>query len=334
MVARGRAEGPTSPYFVEELALQNTACCESHPAGSYKALGCLGPKCSDLGLAPNTLLTAELDEMSEYFHLFDRVYIGTTTWQEWQRGNSTSTSEYAQRQAKIGRQFMERYGHLEHDGRVKFAWYLTDEGSLPYIGINPRANQYMAEYLALSMQSLYAVKEMDFLWSPSNGDFSPNVTQRQSELTGLKHMLCGLPHPLGIHFQDYLGQSVSFQFPFFYNYSQAFTCERDTLATYNMLKQIQQSCPDKLREVKVNAELFAERLATGTHSRGEDNGANIINADPREVGLVGVDYFAFIFCTDCDKRACIFARVHNRICNIRRCVLNKIYTLITIYNNI
>ena len=31
LVAKGRAEGPTSPYFVEELALQNTACCESHP---------------------------------------------------------------------------------------------------------------------------------------------------------------------------------------------------------------------------------------------------------------------------------------------------------------
>lgn len=50
-----------------------------------------------------------------------------------------------------------------------------------------------------------------------------------------------------------------------------------------MLQKVQAYCPDKLREVKVNAELFAERLATGTHSRGEDNGANIINADPHEV---------------------------------------------------
>ena len=55
-----RASG--SRYYVEELALQNTACCESHPTKSYKALGCLGPKCSDLGLPPNTLLTKELDE--------------------------------------------------------------------------------------------------------------------------------------------------------------------------------------------------------------------------------------------------------------------------------
>ena len=116
LIKQGRREGPTSAYYIEELALQNTAyvigsphsiftiltvrrqqatsfphatpdltnrlrsstphshslthsltmnffcrCCESHavPANGsdFKALGCLGPKCSDLGLAPNTLLT-------------------------------------------------------------------------------------------------------------------------------------------------------------------------------------------------------------------------------------------------------------------------------------
>jgi hypothetical protein len=72
LIKRGRAEGPTSPYYVSELALQNTACCESHAAGGYHALGCLGPKCSALGLAPNSLLVDDLDRLAEYFPMFDR----------------------------------------------------------------------------------------------------------------------------------------------------------------------------------------------------------------------------------------------------------------------
>jgi hypothetical protein len=76
--------------LLSQLALQNTACCESHPdKNGYKALGCLGPKCSDLGLEPYTLLTAQLDQMSEYFPLFDRVWVGTTTSQEWDRENAS-----------------------------------------------------------------------------------------------------------------------------------------------------------------------------------------------------------------------------------------------------
>ena len=49
LIKRGRAEGPTSPYYVEDLGLQSVACCDS-PA-QYR--GCLGPKCSQLGLAPH-----------------------------------------------------------------------------------------------------------------------------------------------------------------------------------------------------------------------------------------------------------------------------------------
>ena len=46
---------------MEELALQDIACCES-PPGVH---GCIGPKCSDLGLPPNTLLRPEIEAMSE-----------------------------------------------------------------------------------------------------------------------------------------------------------------------------------------------------------------------------------------------------------------------------
>ena len=45
---------------------------------------------------------------------------------------------------------------MEHDHGVKYAWYITDEGSLPNIGMNPRENEVFGQYLSLSMEALYA----------------------------------------------------------------------------------------------------------------------------------------------------------------------------------
>jgi hypothetical protein len=314
LVKRGRADGPSSPFYVEELGLQNTACCESHARPGYKALGCLGPKCSELGLAPYSLLTKELDLMSEYFHLFKTVYIGTTVQDGFSVRNLSSISSYAALQASIGRQFLARYGDLKG---VNYAWYHTEEGSLcvpllsvvgpahasacaaaslccsdtgaagsparrTYIASDPQLVSGWKALLPASMNALYAVKPMPFLWSPSNGQHTPNATERATEEAALEDILCSLPHPLALHFQDWLGQSVTFEFPFHYNYTNAFTCEKDTVPTFAMFTRIQQACPQQLREVKVNAELFAERLSPDG-KRGEDNGANIINADPHEV---------------------------------------------------
>ena len=294
LIERGRREGPSSPFYVEELGLQNTACCESHPTSTYKALGCLGPKCSDLGLPPNSLLTKELDAMSEYWPLFDRVYVGTTTSQSWDSGKS-STADYAALQGDIGKQFMARYGNMSN---VTFAWYLTSEGSVPGIGLNPAEQTRWIGYLSQTQQALYAVKPLEFLWSPSNGNIRPNATQLVTEEAGLTHVFCSLPHATAIHFQDWLGQSVTFEFPFHYNYSAAFTCELDTVPTMAMLGRVQAACPHGLREVKVNAELFAERLSPAGQ-RGEDNGADIINADPHEVATRLACYAAHGFPVGC-----------------------------------
>lgn len=99
---------------------------------------------------------------------------------------------------------------------------------------------------------------------------------------GLEKLLCGLPHPVALHFQDWLGQSTTFKFPFEYNYSQQFSCEGDTLPTYQMLQRVRSKCPTGLREVKVNAELFAFSLSPDGQ-KGEDNGALVVNAGPHEV---------------------------------------------------
>lgn len=93
---------------------------------------------------------------------------------------------------------------------------------------------------------------MPFLWSPSNGDITPNSTQREQQETTLRGLFCNLSYPLSVHFQDWLGQSVSFEFPFHYNYTAAFTCEKDTKPTYEMLQRIVATCPAKLTEAKVS----------------------------------------------------------------------------------
>lgn len=195
--------------------------------------------------------------------------------------NHSSNEDYAELMAKLGIQFLARYGNLSN---VNWGWYLTEEGSLPQIGLNPEVRNANMDYISTAMKALKMVRPLPFLWSPSNGDITPaNTSQWMEEETGLREIFCNLPsgYPLALHFQDWLGQSVSFEFPFNYNYSQAFTCTRNTVPTVRMLERVQNSCPDKLVEVKVNVEFFAERLNDGMH--GEDNGANIVNANPAEI---------------------------------------------------
>ena len=67
---------------------------------------------------------------------------------------------------------------------------------------------------------------------------------------------------------------------FSYDYSDAFTCAGDSVPYLRLLQRVAAKCP-RLREVKVNMEMFAERLNGGL--RGENNGANIVNANPSEI---------------------------------------------------
>ena len=64
---------------------------------------------------------------------------------------------------------------------------------------------------------------------------------------------------------------MTFEFPFFYNYSTAFTCEGDSVPYYKLLQRVAAKCP-KLREVKVNMEMFVERLNNGLHVRSQSLG--------------------------------------------------------------
>lgn len=71
LVKRGRAEGPGSPYYVSELGLQTVACCNSPD----NVRGCLGPKCTTLGVPPYTLFEDDISKLLEYLPLFDKVYV-------------------------------------------------------------------------------------------------------------------------------------------------------------------------------------------------------------------------------------------------------------------
>ena len=190
--ARFAGESPPRHHHITSLqhvdhrvttVLQNTACCESHPIGSYKALGCLGPKCSALGLPPDSLLTRELDQLSEYFPLFDRVYVGTTAQEGFTPKNRSAIAPFAKLQGSIGAQFMDRYGAVKG---AHYGWYITTEGSVYNVateenGTEPGLRAGWHDFLAQTSTALHAVRPPEFLWSPSNGDITPDAAQRAEE---------------------------------------------------------------------------------------------------------------------------------------------------------
>eukprot|EP01052_Picozoa_sp_SAG31_P009519 SAG31_NODE_501_length_14835_cov_11.191979_6_plen_238_part_00 len=114
------------------------------------------------------------------------------------------------------------------------------------------------------------------LWSPVAGKFNGTDVSVAELETNLEQLFCNLSHPVKLHFQDYLGnnhvltiypmkykvashrfragQSVTFEFPFKYNYSAQYTCEGDTVPYLRLLQRVSHRCPN-LQEVKVNMEV-------------------------------------------------------------------------------
>ena len=80
LIAQGRAEGPSSPYYVEFLALQSVACSQamplgppcnaSAPSGSRQPLG-------NESMPYGGIFHADVAKLAQHFHLFDKVYIGS-----------------------------------------------------------------------------------------------------------------------------------------------------------------------------------------------------------------------------------------------------------------
>eukprot|EP01046_Picozoa_sp_COSAG06_P051070 COSAG06_NODE_8249_length_2223_cov_32.678295_2_plen_147_part_00 len=95
---------------------------------------------------------------------------------------------------------------------------------------------------------------------------------------------------------QFLGQSVSFEFPFFYNYSAAFTCEGDSVPYYQLLQRVRKKCP-RLREVKVNMEMFVERLNNGLHVRTTMRLADVLGQLAQITPTLTHD--AMLVCHDC-----------------------------------
>ena len=104
LIARGRAEGPSSPYYVEYLAIQNIACNQWDPIGppcnasaptrSKQALG-------NSSLPYATVWESDLAVIAPYFHLFDTVYVGTIWVDEWNAADHDSNTRAAELQAKV-----------------------------------------------------------------------------------------------------------------------------------------------------------------------------------------------------------------------------------------
>jgi hypothetical protein len=267
LIGRGRAEGPSSPYYVEFLALQSVACSQamplgppcnaSAPSGSHQPLG-------NESMPYGGIFHADVAKLAKYFHLFDKVYIGSLWPDALSLGNASARTAAVAEQTKVMREFYATYGSQLGD---KLGWYQTVEGSLNEIS---SSSSSAADWLAFhnqAMAAFHAIKPAPQLWSPNwERKFgSYNKTALAAMEASFETLFCGLDLPLALHYQDYLGQSVTFEFPFHYNYSAAFTCEGDSVPYYQMLRRVQAKC-SKLREVKVNMEMFAERLNNGHRS--------------------------------------------------------------------
>ena len=80
---------------------------------------------------------------------------------------------------------------------------------------------------------------MQVLWSPMTwGNATPTDAQMHQIERGLDVMFGELTRPLAVHFQDTCGQSVTFAFPFYYNYSIAHTCEKDVLPAWRFMQRL------------------------------------------------------------------------------------------------
>ena len=157
----------------------------------------------------------------------------------------------------------------------------TVEGSLNQISSSASLANDWRDFHNRATTAFHAIAPREQLWSP-NWELkhsSYNDTGLAAMEANFEAIFCGLDLPLALHFQDYLGQSVKFEFPFSYDYSEAFTCAGDSVPYLRLLQRVAAKCP-RLREVKVNMEI-AERLNGGL--RGENNGANIVNANPSEI---------------------------------------------------
>lgn len=164
--------------------------------------------------------------------------------------NATHRTSAVAEQAKVLTEFHVLYGDTLGD---KLGWYQTVEGSLNQIsGSAASAGQWLTFHNE-AMSAFHKIKPAEQLWSPNwqvkHGEYSASGLAAME--ANFETIFCGLDLPLALHFQDFLGQSVSFEFPFFFNYSAAFTCEGDSVPYYKLLKRVAAKCP-KLREVKVN----------------------------------------------------------------------------------
>lgn len=262
LVAQGRAEGPSSPYYVSDLGIQQVASGgEGHafppdaPAGQ--------------------LYTSELEKLSKYFHLFDRVYIGTAVTSYSRNCRGQNCTDYAALETEIAKKFLGLYPLAKYPN---LAWYITEEGCLE----DPNDLQ---ELLYTSVPAMLSVAPLPLLWSPGFCTKFENLPQNGTVLEEkLVELFCSpnLTSPIALHFQDLNGQTSRFQFPFYYNYTNALTYE-DGIQYYQMLQRVRSRCPQNITEAKVNMEMFIEYVNAGG-SAGEDNGAFILDADPREVG--------------------------------------------------
>ena len=90
-------------------------CNASAPSGSHQALG-------NESMAYGEIFRADVDKLSQHFHLFDKVYVGSLWPDGMNIGDESSRATAVAEQAKVLREFYTRWGEALGP---KLGWYQT-----------------------------------------------------------------------------------------------------------------------------------------------------------------------------------------------------------------
>lgn len=204
LIARGRAEGPSSPYYVDILGIQSVACSQAMPlgppcnatapTGSHQARG-------NESMAYAEIFHRDVAKLAKHFHLFDKVYVGSLWPDELDLGNATRRSAAIATQARVLSEFHASYGDALGE---KLGWYQTVEGSLNEIsGDAASASDWLAFHRE-AMAAFHKIKPAQQLWSPNweikRGEY--NASGLAAMEAHFETIFCGLDLPLALHFQD------------------------------------------------------------------------------------------------------------------------------------
>ena len=112
------------------------------------------------------IFEADVEKLSRYFHLFDKVYVGSLWPDRLDYRTAAGRGAAITAQTAVLQKFYDRWGRGMGD---KLGWYQTVEGSLNAIGSSSASAAEWGKFYNDAFVALNKVKPLEMLWSPVAG---------------------------------------------------------------------------------------------------------------------------------------------------------------------